>query len=199
MTLVSRSVSREMGRHKKEERTELFAEGICDVRGAANSRYVLRWTEIQVTRTSRAKTSKEKGELVDFSDKLSKRLYTGPTAENDEKSSDGRISLPKLPEFGEAVFFKEALGDAAEAARKATCRGDKEGLAIVAQYTKILAEIARSYQHYDESLKTEEELKKLVEFHESTRKIVAREGAAGGNQSSIAFTLDGGGNDEIGK
>jgi hypothetical protein len=178
-----------MARPKKEEKTELFAENICDIRGAANSRYVLRWTEVQVIRTNRAKSSKDKGELVDFSDKLSKRLYSGPTVGKNEKSPDAGISLPKLPTFGNATFFKEALGAAAEAARNATCRGDENGLSVVAQYTKIIAEIARSYQHYDNSLKTEEELKKLVEFHESTRKIVATEGAAGTNDSSIAFTL----------
>ena len=182
----------DMARSKKEEKVELFAENICEIRGGGSGPYVLRWDEVEVTRRKRAKSSKDRGELLDHSEKLKKRIYSGPKSSDSSNKSDGRINLPRLPKFGDASFFREALGAAVEAARQATCCGDDKGLTYISAYTRILSDVARSYQHYDQSIQTEEELKKLIEFHESTRKIVSKEGSNAGDIENIADTLDGG-------
>lgn len=175
---------------KDRKAREIYSDDIGKVNGNSDGRYVVKWTEVEIVRTRRSKTSNSEEVLRRFSEELKKRPYRanisrGISVAGNEGSAkangDGDnfyIKLDELPEFGDAVFFKKALGDAAKAAHRAARYGDKDGLSVVNQYAKIIGEIGRVFTHYDDALKTEGELEKLIKFHESTRKTSMREGAA---------------------
>lgn len=172
--------------------TKKYTEEVSEIHKNGRGSFTVRWVEIEVTRRRRTKTLADHVKLTkyrrDLLEKRQDKPLSGITAQLD---GGGAIQFEApLPEFGSSNYFRKAMGAAAEAARQAAVDGNRDGLAIVSQYTKVLSEIARSYQHYDKSSDVEEELEKLVKFHETTQKQSQREGSAGAKPAlTIAETL----------
>lgn len=170
----------------KTQKIETRVESITKVR-AEGSRWCVRWVEW--TPASKAKSSSDQRVVEAFRREL---LSAAKKAK-----SGSKVKLPQLQadDFGSPSFFRRAFGSAAEAASVAAANGDKDALVVLSAFTKILSDLARGWQHYDQSANIEGELEKLIKFHEATRKRTVRENspappANGGIAASLVARND---------
>jgi len=166
---------------KKQRSAEVHSDGISKIRKTGRGRYEVRWVEVTETREDRAFTSSERDEV-----EAKRRELLA-------QKRSAKISLKKLPKFdGKSRFFKTAMGDVVKAAHGAASVCDSDALDSLDKYSRILTGVAKGYLPYGDSAEVEEELEKLIKYHEETdRRSQVEDATEQDSCTSIADSLVG--------